>query len=104
MPAQALTRSMTQRGDIGVGEGRGLLKPPGADDASPLHPFDESDVLAKQSWTRIGDMRSVVLVCSLATLIVPAAAQARSSCEARAQDRRVAGAVLGAVGGTIIGN
>ena len=49
-------------------------------------------------------MRSIILAICLAALVTAPAAQARSRCEARAQDRRVAGTVLGAVGGAVIGN
>jgi hypothetical protein len=41
--------------------------------------------------------------CVLA-LATPVASQARSHCEAAAQQRRVAGTVIGAVGGAVIGN
>jgi hypothetical protein len=49
-------------------------------------------------------MRTFIIATCLLALTIPIAAQARSGCEARAQDRRVAGTVLGAVGGAIIGN
>ena len=45
------------------------------------------------------------LVAAVAvTSILPSAASAQSSCEQRAHDRRVAGTLLGAVGGGLLGN
>jgi uncharacterized protein YcfJ len=49
-------------------------------------------------------MRMIVTVACLVALNAPLVAHAQSGCEARARDRRVAGTVLGAVGGAVIGN
>ena len=49
-------------------------------------------------------MRALLVAACLIALNVPLVAHAQSGCEARARDRRVAGTVLGAVGGAVIGN
>ena len=49
-------------------------------------------------------MRAIAVTACILALCAADAAQARSGCEARAHERRVAGTVLGAVGGAIIGN
>jgi len=49
-------------------------------------------------------MRAIAIAICILTVGAADAAQARSGCEARAHERRVAGTVLGAVGGAIIGN
>ncbi|MDO8378817.1 glycine zipper 2TM domain-containing protein [Phenylobacterium sp.] len=41
---------------------------------------------------------------ALAALTAPTLASARTACDQRAHDRKVTGAVLGAVGGALIGN
>jgi len=50
-------------------------------------------------------MRSTLMMAGLAVLITtPSLAQARTYCDARGHDRKVAGTMLGAVGGALIGN
>ena len=49
-------------------------------------------------------MRRIVVAACLLLIAAPTVTLARSSCEARAHDRRVAGTVIGAVGGAVIGN
>ncbi len=51
-------------------------------------------------------MRKTLTMLSLAaiTLSLPGLAEARSACEQSAHNRRVAGTVIGAVGGALIGN
>jgi len=50
-------------------------------------------------------MRSILMMAGLAVLLTaPSMAQARTYCDERGHDRKVAGTVLGAVGGALIGN
>ncbi|WP_304164905.1 glycine zipper 2TM domain-containing protein [Phenylobacterium aquaticum] len=50
-------------------------------------------------------MRRILMMAGLAVLIAtPSLAQARTYCDQNGHDRRVAGTVLGAVGGALIGN
>jgi len=49
-------------------------------------------------------MRRTLMIASLAAAVaVPSIASARTYCEQRAHDRRVAGTVLGGVGGALVG-
>jgi uncharacterized protein YcfJ len=48
--------------------------------------------------------RAILTGACLLSVCEPAVSLARSHCEAAAQNRRVAGTVLGAVGGAVIGN
>lgn len=54
-------------------------------------------------------MRRILTIAGLAAVIaapslIPASASAGSYCEQRAHDRRVAGTIIGAIGGGLLGN
>jgi uncharacterized protein YcfJ len=51
------------------------------------------------------NMRRILMVMGLATLVaLPSVASARGYCQQRAHERKVAGTVIGAVGGALVGN
>jgi uncharacterized protein YcfJ len=46
----------------------------------------------------------LILAAGAVSLSIPSFAEARSGCQARAHDRRVAGTVIGGIGGAVLGN
>jgi uncharacterized protein YcfJ len=46
----------------------------------------------------------LILAAGAVSLSIPSFAEARSGCQQRAHDRRVAGTVIGGIGGAVLGN